>query len=236
MTPTRRILVLCAAAAALGLIVLLAGAGRPEAARGGDTQPPTDSLVTTSGHGVVSTVPDRATISAGVRVEADTATDALARCSAAATRVVAALKAHGGQNVQTREVSLDPQTNDAGKTTGYVAENTVTAVASVATVGGLIDAATAAGATSIDGPALTVSDSTALYRQALAAAVADARAKADVLAKAGGSTVGPVVSMSETSSGNPVPFAGSGAVAKDTPVEAGTQEVTADVQVEFRLG
>lgn len=235
MRPTRRILVLCAAAAALGLIVLLAGAGRPEAARG-DTQPSTDSLVTTSGHGVVDTVPDKATISAGVRVEADTASDALARCSAAATRVIAALKAHGGQSLQTQGVSLDPQTNDAGKTTGYVAQNTVTADASISAVGGLIDAATAAGATSIGGPALTVADSTALYRQALAAAVADARAKADVLAKAGGFSVGPVVSVTETSSSNPVPFAAGGSVAKQTPVEAGTQEVTADVQVAFRLG
>jgi uncharacterized protein YggE len=235
MRPTRRILVLCAAAAALGLIALLAGAGRPEAARGGDAQPSTDALVTTSGHGVVDTVPDRATIAAGVRVEADGASAALARCSAAASRVVAALKAHGGQSLQTQEISLDPQTNDAGKTTGYVAQNTVTAVASISAVGDLIDAATAAGATSIGGPALTVDDSTALYRQALTSAVADARAKADVLARAGGFSVGPVVSVTETSSGGPVPFAAGGA-AKQAPVEAGTQEVTADVQVAFRLG
>jgi uncharacterized protein YggE len=236
MRPSRRILVLCAAAAALALIVLLAGAGRPQAARGDDTQPVTTSLVTASGHGVVDTVPDRATIAAGVRVDADTATDALARCSAAATRVAAALKAHGGQSLQTREVSLVPQTNDAGKTTGYVAQNTVTAVASIPAVGGLIDAATAAGATSIEGPALTVSDSTTLYRRALSAAVADARAKADVLAKAGGFSVGAVVSLTETSSGNPVPFEASGSVTKQAPVEAGTQEVTADVQVAFRIG
>src|SRR6185437_1243465 len=160
-----RILVLCAAAAALAAVALLAGIGRPEAARGDTIPAATDSLVTTSGHGAVDTVPDRAVISAGVRVEADSAADALSRCSAAASHVIAALRAHGGQSLQTQEVSLDPQTNDAGKTTGYVAQNTVTAESTIAAAGGLIDAATAAGATSIDGPALTVADSTALYRQ-----------------------------------------------------------------------
>jgi len=230
-----RILVLCAAAAALAAVALLAGIGRPEAARGDTIPAATDSLVTTSGHGAVDTVPDRAVISAGVRVEADSAADALSRCSAAASHVIAALRAHGGQSLQTQEVSLDPQTNDAGKTTGYVAQNTVTAESTIAAAGGLIDAATAAGATSIDGPALTVADSTALYRQALAAAVADAKAKAEVLAKAGGFSVGAVASIKETSTSTPMPFAASG-VAKEAPVVAGTQEVTADVQVSFRIG
>jgi hypothetical protein len=235
MRPNRRIFVLCAAVAALAAAVLLAGVGRPEAARGDTTPSAADSVVTTSGHGAIDTVPDRAVISAGVRVEADSAAEALSRCSAAATRVIAALRAHGGQNLQTQEVSLDPQTNNAGKTTGYVAQNTVTADSTIAAAGGLIDAATAAGATSIDGPALTVADSTALYRQALGAAVADARAKAEVLAKAGGVSVGAVTSISETSNSTPMPFAAAGS-AKEAPVEAGTQEVTADVQVSFRIG
>jgi uncharacterized protein YggE len=227
------LVVACAAAAA----VLFAGAGRPEAAQGDTTPSATTpvSTVTTTGQGVVSTVPDQATITAGVQVHATTATAALSQCSAAATRVVSALRAAGGRDLQTQSVSLQPQTNDSDVTTGYIASNNVTADIAVARAGALIDAATRAGATTIDGPSLSVADQTALYRQALGLALADAKAKAEALAKAGGFVVGSVTAVTEQSSSAPVPFAAS--AAKDaTPVEAGQQQIEADVQASFAIG
>jgi uncharacterized protein YggE len=82
-----------------------------------------------------------------------------------------------------------------------------------------------------------VSDEDARYRDALKKAVEDARAKAQALADAGGFGVGPVSVVTEQSS-TPQPIFERAAVAKaadSTPVEPGTQDVTADVTVTFRI-
>jgi uncharacterized protein YggE len=210
-----------------------AGVGRPEAARG-DVAPL--DTVTTLGHGVVTAVPDEASISAGVHTQAASASDALAQNAKLMNSVIAALKAAGGTDLQTQQVSLDPQTNDQNQVTGYAADDSVSAKAKIADAGALIDAAVGAGANNVDGPNLDVSDQDALYRTALGKAVDDARAKAEALAQAGGFGVGPVSSVTEQSAGAPVPvFQTAVAKSNGTPVEAGTQDVTADVTVTFRI-
>ena len=155
----RRILLLPLAVAVLGAVVAFAGVARPESARGDSTQ--TD-LVTTNGHGVVTAVPDQATVSAGVRTDGATAAGALAANATKMTAVIAALKAAGGEEIQTQEVSLYPTTDQQGKVTGYTAQNTVSAKAKIAGAGALIDAAVGAGANNVDGPSLTLSDQDAL--------------------------------------------------------------------------
>ena len=86
----RRLLFLLAAAAIVATAAALSGVARPEAAHSAD-QP--TKVVTTIGHGAISTVPDVAAVSFGVRSEAATAADALSRNSDAMQRVVAALRA-----------------------------------------------------------------------------------------------------------------------------------------------
>lgn len=233
MAGMRRLALPLALAAAALALVAYAGVGRPAAARG-DAPAPAAASVTVTGHGDVTAVPDRATISAGVRTVAATATAALAANDAAAARVAAALKRAGGTDLQTQEVSLSPQIT-RGRVTGYVAQNIVSAESAIADAGRLIDAAVAAGANTVDGPSLSVAGRDALYRQALQRAVADARAKAQALAQAGGFAVGRVLSVTEQSS-EPVPLAaGARAAAPSTPVEPGTQDITADVQVSFAI-
>lgn len=192
--------------------------------------------VTTVGHGVVTVVPDEATVAAGVRTPGSTASAALAANSDAMTRVIAALKRVGFRSIQTQEVSLYPQTSSRGRVTGYVAQDSVSVVGPIADAGRLIDAAVGAGANTVDGPSLGVSIQSRLYREALQKAVADARAKAQALAKAGGFAVGRVLRVSEQSGQPPVVFAAAGARPASTPVEAGTQDVTADVRVVFAIG
>jgi uncharacterized protein YggE len=194
--------------------------------------------VTTQGHGVVTVVPDEATISAGVRTSAGTSAGALAANAAAMTRVIAALKQVGFKSIQTQEVSLYPQTDQRGnEVIGYVAQNSVSVVAAIGFAGRLIDAAVGAGANIVDGPTLGVSIQATLYRQALKKAVVDARAKAEALAAAGGFHVGRVLTVTEQSAQQPIMFgAAASAKAPSTPVEAGTQTVTADVQVIFAIG
>lgn len=230
----RRTLLIATAALALLGAAAVAGVGRPGAARGDvGTTPDT---VTTTGHGVVTTVPDVATVTAGVHTQATTATDALARNSTLMNAVVAALEGAGGSDLQTQQVSLSPQTSPDGQVTGYAADDSVSAQAKIADAGALIDAAVGAGANTVDGPALDVSDTDTLYRQALQQAVADARAKASALAAAGGFGVGPVVSVVEqTAQPTPQPFVHAAAAPTSTPVEPGTQQVAADVTVTFRI-
>lgn len=192
--------------------------------------------VTTVGHGVVTVAPDEATVSAGVRTTGASAAAALSANGAAMAKVIAALKQVGFSSLQTQQVSLYPQTSPHGRVTGFVAQDTVSVVAPIAAAGRLIDAAVAAGANTVDGPTLGVSIHGRLYRQALQKALADARAKATALGKAGGFAVGRVVSVSEQSSEPPVAFQAAGAkAAPSTPIEAGTQDITADVQVVFAI-
>ena len=226
-------LVLVAALAAF-TVVALAGIGRPEAARGDIATPDT---VTTTGHGVITAVPDEATVSAGVHTQAATAADALAQNAKLMNAVVAALKGAGGASLQTQQVSLYPQNDPQGQVTAYVADNSVSAKTKIAGAGSLIDAAVGAGANTVSGPSLDVSGRDALYRDALKKAVADARAKAVALGDAGAFGVGPVSTVVEGSTQpQPVFAAQASAVAKDTtPVEPGTQDITADVTVTFRL-
>jgi uncharacterized protein len=216
----RRLLPLVLLAAAVLAAAALAGIGRPEAARGETATPDT---VTTLGHGLITIAPDEATVSAGVHTQAASASAALAENAKLMNAVVAALKAAGGGQLQTQQVSLYPQTGPQGDVTAYVADNSVSAKTKIAGAGALIDAAVGAGANTVNGPNLGVSDRDARYR--------------DALAKAGGFGVGPVSSVTEQGgSGPPQVFQAIGAAAKDaTPIEPGTQEVTADVTVTFRI-
>jgi uncharacterized protein YggE len=227
-------LVLAAALAAF-VVVAFAGIGAPDAARGDIATPDT---VSTTGHGIVSAPPDEATITAGVHTEAASAADALAQNSRLMNAVVAALKRAGGDDLQTQQVSLYPQGGDNGQVTGYTADNSVSARTKIAGAGALIDAAVGAGANTVSGPSLDVSGRDELYRDALKKAVNDARAKAVALGEAGGFGVGPVSTVTENGAEpQPVFAARSAGVAKDaaTPVEAGTQDITADVTVTFRI-
>jgi len=229
----RRLLTFAAAAAALVAVAAFAGVGRPEAARG-DAAPP--DTVTTTGHGVVTVVPDEASVSAGVHTQAETAAAALAQNAKLMSSVIAALKAAGGSDLQTQQVSLYPRTNNQNEVTGYVADNSVSAESKIAGAGALIDAAVAAGANNVSGPTLDVSDRDARYRDALGKAVADARAKAAALAGAGGFGVGPVSSVTEQSAAAPAPvYEAAAGKSVATPIEPGTQDVTADVTVTFRI-
>jgi uncharacterized protein YggE len=232
----KRSLLAVAVAAVVVAAAALAGVGRSAPARG-ETQP--QSTVTAIGHADISTVPDEATISAGVNSRAGNARDALAQNADLMNKVVAALERAGGTKLQTQQVSLYPQTDDHGNVTGFEAQDTVSAKAKIASAGALIDAAVAAGANNVDGPTLDVSDREALYRQALRRAVEDARTKAAALGDAGGFTVGSVLSVTEQSTlVTPQPLdraAFAAAAATPTPIEPGTQDVTADVQVSFAI-
>lgn len=214
----------------------LAGVFAPERASAVAAATPRNDTVSVNGTGSASGTPDTAQISAGVETSAATAKGALAANAAEMAKVIAAVRAAGGKNVTTQYVSLSPRTDPQGKPNGFVATNSVAATTSLDKAGALIDAAVDAGANTVYGPTLTNSGARALYKQALKAAVADAREHAEALAAAAGRKVGRVVAISE-GGGNatPIAYAKAGAADSATPIVAGEQEVTAAVSVTFEL-
>lgn len=225
-------------ALATGLVLVvaaLAGVLRPDGAGAADPTTTTDT-VSVTGTGSVDAVPDRAEVSAGVETRAATAKAALTANGAAMQNVIAALRANGGKDVTTQTVSLSSAYGDNGQANGFVASNVASAETSLDRAGALIDAAVAAGANTIYGPSLSRSDADALYRQALAKAVDDAKARAEILAKSAGRSLGRVTAIAESGSAAPVPYAAKASAAQDsTPVVSGSEETTASVSVTFEL-
>jgi uncharacterized protein len=214
----------------------IAGVAQPRFGHSATTPPPPTTTITVDGDGSVTTVPDRATFGFSIETHAKTASATLSQNADDATAVIAALKAAGvsSDNLQTSQVSLQPQTSQDGTTIiGYVATNSVTVVTPLAGAGKIVDAAVGAGANGVSGPSLDVSDQSALYRDALHNAVDDAKLKAETLATASGLTLGAAVTVAEGStSTTPLPFASKASVA-GTPIEAGTQEIQASVTITY---
>lgn len=228
-----------ALAALLLAAVALGGAARPERAESaaGDTT----KGITVTGTGTITAVPDRADFSFGVTTQGRTASAALNANGTEMRRVIAALRSAGvaQEDIQTQQVSVFPRTSSDGEEiVGYTASNTVSArIRDLDRSGAVIDAAVGAGANQVMGPALTRSDRNDLYRDALRAAFANARAKAQALAAAAGVTLGRATNLVESGGPVPLPIAESaraGAPA-DTPVEPGTQELQATVTVTFAI-
>jgi uncharacterized protein YggE len=233
---------LLAAAVVVITASALAGVAQPHFGRAADTPAP-GTTITVTATGTAQTTPDRASFQFGVDSRASTAREALAKNAAAATKMIDALKAAGvpASDIQTTGVWLSPRTATDGTVTGYEASNSVSAKTIVAKSGPLVDAAVAAGATNVWGPSLLVADEDALYRDALKNAVATAAAEAGAMAAASGLTLGAPRTISEGSQAQPYPIAGNnagaaatpGGAAPTTPIETGTQSMSATVTVTY---
>ena len=231
----KRLLLLTAA----GLTVAaLAGAvGLPDLAGAQDATSTPDSI-TVNGVGSVDVVPNEANMSFGAETRRDTAQAAVAANGDAMRKILNALRQAGGRELATQWVSVYPYTDETGTVNGYAASNSVSAVSDVADAPALIDAAAEAGANQISGPGLSSSNAEALYRQALAKAVADARLNAEALAKAAGRSLGAITTIVEGGAvGGPEPMYRAQAQAADasTPIVPGEQETSATVSVTFSL-
>ena len=230
---------LAAVAVLLLAAAALAGVARPDGSRAADTPATTDPprTITVSGSGTATSTPTKASISFGVQTQDPSAKAALAQNARDMQQVLDALKKAGATEIQTQSVSLSPTYGDNGLLTGYSASNTVSVTVTFGAAGATIDAAVGAGANQVYGPSPLVGDLEAQYQKALADAVANARARGEVLAKAAGETLGRVTSVVEGgSSFTPMQYAKTAAADGGTPVLAGPQDTTASVTVTFQLG
>jgi hypothetical protein len=176
-----------------------------------ETVPP--SMISVTGEASVSVAPDQAQIEGGVTSDAKTAREASEANNAAMGKVLLALKAAGvaEKDIQTSRLSLQPQyaANRSGPSpvTGYRASNRVTVrLHDVTRVAGTIDTLVGAGATDIGGINFSVSNASKLLDDAREQAVADARRKAEIYARAAGVTLGAPLSISEEGAPGPMPF------------------------------
>jgi uncharacterized protein YggE len=207
-----------------------------------------EHTISVSGIGRITTVPDVADVRVGVTVTRTKVRDAQAAAATAMTAVLAALRTAGiaDKDIQTTSLSLQPvydysSNGTPPRLTGYQIVNAVQAtVRKLDTISDVIDGALAAGATTLDGITFRVDDPAAAEAQARDAAMKDARAKADALARAAGVSITGVASISEQSGSVPVPvpyLAGGAALDKaaSTPIAVGTNEVDVSVSVVYLI-
>ena len=222
-------------AAGLTVVALAGAVGLPDLA-GAQDAGPADDTITVSGIGSVKAVPDEAQMSFGVETRRPTAKAAVEANADAMRKVINALRQAGAREIATQWVTVYPFNRGDGTIEGYSASNSVSAVSDVDDAAGLIDAAAEAGANQISGPGMSSSNAEALYRQALAKAVAEARARAEVLAKAAGRSLGEITAIVEGGA-QPVPVyrATAESAAASTPIVPGQQETIATISVTFTL-
>lgn len=195
--------------------------------------------------GEVARTPDLVTISAGVTTRAPQAEAALADNAARLARVRAALARAGivPRDIQTGSISLSQDyqqvPNGEARPIGYVASNQLTVrFRDIARAGRIIDALVMEGANTINGPAFGLADPDAALDEARTRAVAVARTRAELYARAFGTRVRRVVAISEA---GPVgrlqvfDVREARAQSAGTSIEAGELEVGVTVTVTFEL-
>ena len=227
--------------AALAAVAVLLGnsAGAPPAraqvpAPAGARPASPGQTIVVIGQGAVEAVPDRATIDVGSQVTRPTAQDAQQRTSATMTQIIDRIMALGipRDRIHTVEINLFPQRRPPSEEiSGYQAVQRATVtVDDLSMVGRVVDA----GGNLVGDVTFTLRDPAAFRARALAAAVQDARATANVLAAAAGVTILRVVRIEEFGAATPVPRVGlQAAPAASTPVLPGTLTVSTQVRAIF---
>jgi hypothetical protein len=202
--------------------------------------------VRANGEAVIQAKPDLARIDFGVTGQASTAQAAAAQNAQQLDAVLAALRKALGPSAEIKTVSYSlhpdyryPKEGGKPQIVGYTATNVVQATTSdLPAVGKLIDAATQAGATNVQRLQFTLKDEQAVRAQALAEASKKARGNAEAIAKALGLKVVRVLSAS-AGGGGVIPLQResmamarmAAADAAPTPIEAGTLEIRANVDL-----
>ena len=204
--------------------------------------------ITVSGTGTAFLTPDIAHIYIGVHTENKDAAQAVASNNTQTQKVVDAIKSFNvaSKDIQTTNFSIYPQQqfDNTGKSQGitYVVDNTVyVTLRDLTKIGDLLNAAVSAGANSINGIQFDVTDKTAALSEARKAAMANAQAQAEELAKAANVTLGAVQDINASTSSSPIPMYGLGAGVKaaapeaSVPVSSGQLDVTVNVNVVYAI-
>jgi uncharacterized protein len=195
------------------------------------------------GTGRVALAPDQVTISMGVETHGASAAEALSANNKAAAAVIALLKDRGValDKLQTSNLSVYPRYDDQGqKVVGYNVSNMVTATLNdIGSAGSVIDAAAQVAGDSIriQGLSFRASDTTVAMALARERAVVDAKTQAQQFAAAADLTLGKVQMMSTSEGARVAPIMARAAFASvgSVPLEGGSTEIDADIDMVFEL-
>jgi uncharacterized protein YggE len=230
---------------ALGVLLLFGLSGWPAQAQ--TKERPASAQVVVLGEGTVRVVPDLAEIRSGVTNTAKTVKEATQANSRTMSSIMTALTEAGiaQKDIQTARFSIEPvyaaqdQRAD-NKIIGYRASNQIIArIRAIDKLGDILDRLIVAGANEVWNVDFRVSDSAKAFDEARELAIADARHKAEVYARAAGIVLGRVVTIEEQGGGAGVPMMRSSALAAaaaPVPISAGENTVRAFVTVGFDLG
>ncbi|MGE3577014.1 MAG: SIMPL domain-containing protein [Vicinamibacterales bacterium] len=225
------------------LVLALALAAGRAGAQAQTAEAPT---VAASGEGVVTAVPDRASVTVTVESRATQQREAQSRTAQVMKAVQDRLRGLGvpADAIRTTQVSLFidvDYVNGKRVTRGYVSTNAVDVrIDAIDKAGQIVDAAVGAGATSLGEIRFDVKNRGALEREALTLAVQDARARAEAMAAGAGRALDRVVRIEEHGVPAPMPMpvramAMKEAAMTDTPVAAGQMEFRARVTLTATL-
>lgn len=208
------------------------------------TTDPATHTITVSASGKTTIVPDVARVNLGVTITKSTVKAARSAGAQAMTDIIAAVKGLGvaDADIQTTNLSLYAQYgNSSTRIVGYqISEQIQITVRDLDKAGDVVDAATAKGATDVNGISFEVADPAKAQNDARAAAVTAARSSAQAMATAANVTLGAVVSITDSTPPSPI-FYGFGAMKAApvadaaTPVQPGTQDLSATVTVVFAI-
>ena len=199
--------------------------------------------ISVTGTGTIEAAPDMATLMIGVTTQVATAAEALGANTTAPDAAIARLTASGieARDMQTSNLSINPNWTGHDSSTptisGYVASNMLTVrVRALDTTGAILDAAVADGANTLNGMTFGLADPEPLYDAARKEAVADARAKAELLATAAGVKLGQVVAISDAGAmTDPAPMYRDAVSASAVPVVGGEVGLVAHVAVTWEI-
>lgn len=196
--------------------------------------------ISVSAQGEVSVAPDLAVVSFAVSGDgkhlAPTRDDVNRRSSAVLAKLRELGIADGDINAPDVGIHAQYDYGKGQRFIGYKVGRQMTAkVRSLDSLGDVLDGVVAAGANEVHGAQMTASDPSAAEHEALRAATAAARAKAEVIAAAGGLSLGALARIEEEADygGTPMPMMRMAAIAESSDVP--TDVATGNLMVTRRI-
>lgn len=218
---------------------------------------PAVAQVSFSGEGKVLAKPDIAKISFAIISDGETLLKVQEENTFRSNRVVEFLKKAGVDNkdIKTSSYNIQPQYSSSRpcfsnvcpepekrpKILGYQIRNVFEVkIRVLEKAGDMLSGVVAAGANEVGNLEFSIDNEEALREEARRLAIADAKKKAAVLAKQLGVRLGRIVSFSESGLFVPVflkteAFGGGGAAISSPPVQAGENEIRANVSITYEL-
>lgn len=209
----------------------------------------TERHIAVSATGEVSVTPDLAVVSLSISAKGRELAAARDEVNGRTSAVLASLRELGvaDADLLAPDITVNPEydySRDSQTLVGYhVARLVSVRVRALDTLGDVLDRSVAAGANELHGVQMAAAELSTAEHEALRAAVAAARAKAEAIADAAQLTLGAILRVEEAAefAGMPMPALRMGAIAESgadvpTEVSAGDLTVTRRVRAWFSIG